>query len=121
MDAFFSATLSRPPLERVLIWVVRARGTLIGCHGQNIRSIFRGRYPHGGARTTCDCLVILPDRRHRGMNEERATIPIAGPFHMRFPPWTETVIARAQWNSMELFDVNDKHILITPSYSRTMS
>jgi hypothetical protein len=44
MDAFFSATLSRPPLERVLVWVVRATGTLIGCHGRNIRSIFRGRY-----------------------------------------------------------------------------
>jgi hypothetical protein len=30
-------------------------------------------------------------------------------------------IEGAKWNSMELFDINDKHILFTPSYSRTMS
>jgi hypothetical protein len=48
MDAFFSSTLSRPPLERLLAWVLHARRTLIGCHGRNIRSIFRGRYPRAG-------------------------------------------------------------------------
>jgi hypothetical protein len=48
MDAFFSATLSRPPLERVLAWVVRAPGTLVDCHRRNMRSIFRGCYPLGG-------------------------------------------------------------------------
>jgi hypothetical protein len=66
MDAFFSATLSRPPLERVLIWVVRATGTLIGCHGRNIRSIFPGRYPDSGGdlKSWSDC--GLPDRRQNG-------------------------------------------------------
>ena len=29
--------------------------------------------------------------------------------------------ALRKWNLMELFDFNDKHILITPSYPRTMS
>ncbi len=29
--------------------------------------------------------------------------------------------ALRKWNLMELFDLNDKHILITPSYPRTMS
>jgi hypothetical protein len=42
MDAFFSATLSRPPLEGPLAWVAPALGELV-CHGGNMRSIFRRR------------------------------------------------------------------------------
>jgi hypothetical protein len=43
MDAFFSATLSRPPLEGALAWVAPALGELV-CHGGNMRSIFRRRH-----------------------------------------------------------------------------
>jgi hypothetical protein len=43
MDAFFSATLSRPPLEGPLAWVAPALGELV-CHGENMRSIFRRRH-----------------------------------------------------------------------------
>ena len=39
MDAFFSATLSRPPLEGPLAWVVPALGERV-CHGGNMHSIF---------------------------------------------------------------------------------
>jgi hypothetical protein len=49
MDAFFSATLSGPPLEGPLAWVVPALGELV-CHGRNMGSIFRARYPHSGRR-----------------------------------------------------------------------
>jgi hypothetical protein len=51
MDAFFSATLSRPPLERVLAWVVRATGTLIGCHGSKYTLDFPRSLSPRGART----------------------------------------------------------------------
>jgi hypothetical protein len=72
MDAFFSATLSRPSLERVLVWVVRTTGTLFGCHGRNIRSIFRGRYPHsGGARAG----VKINPRRSREQQDDFQSVP----------------------------------------------
>jgi hypothetical protein len=51
MDAFFSATLSRPPLEGPLAWVVPALGELV-CHGGNMRSIFPTS-PHPCMATRC--------------------------------------------------------------------
>jgi hypothetical protein len=59
MEAFFSATLSRPPLERLLAWVLPTRGALISYHSRNIRSIFRGRYPCAGALPTKATSVSL--------------------------------------------------------------
>jgi hypothetical protein len=59
MDTFFSATLSRPPLERLLAWVLPTRGALISYHSRNIRSIFSGRYPCAGALPTKATSVSL--------------------------------------------------------------